>query len=117
MNIYYIDYTLEITEYSIERFCELFNGENCNFNAETGDSDEPLIAMPNDDGFIYTNKSDALKKCRELKEVAVMANLKKVIENMKLLQTVLKYELRDAIVQEEVDYKVEEILDDLGELV
>ena len=46
-----------------------------------------------------------------------MSNLKKVIENMKLLQTVLKYELRDAIVQEEVDYKVEEILDDLGELV
>ena len=49
MNIYYIDYTLEITEYSIERFCELFNGENCNFNAETGESDEPLIAMPNDE--------------------------------------------------------------------
>ena len=46
-----------------------------------------------------------------------MSNLKKVIENMELLQTVLKYELRDAIVQEEVDYKVEEILDDLGELV
>ena len=46
-----------------------------------------------------------------------MSNLKKVIENMKLLQTVLKYELRDAIVQEEVDYKVEEILDDLGELI
>ena len=46
-----------------------------------------------------------------------MSNLKKVIENMELLQTVLKYELRDAIVQEEVDYKVEEILDDLGELI
>ena len=45
-----------------------------------------------------------------------MSNLKKVIENMELLQTVLKYELRDAVVQEEVDYKVEEILDDLGGL-
>ena len=41
MNIYYIDASNEITEYSIERFCELFNGENCNFNAETGESDEP----------------------------------------------------------------------------
>ena len=66
MNIYYIDASQEITEYSIERFCELFNGENCNFNAEIGESDEPLIAMPNDEGFIYTNKSKALKKCREL---------------------------------------------------
>ena len=46
-----------------------------------------------------------------------MSNLKKVIEKVELLQTILKYELRDAIVQEEVDYKVEEILDDLGELV
>ena len=45
-----------------------------------------------------------------------MVNLKEVIEKMKLLQTVLKYEIRDAIVQEEVDYKVEEILDDLGEI-
>ena len=45
-----------------------------------------------------------------------MVNLKEVIEKMKLLKTVLKYEIRDAIVQEEVDYKVEEILDDLGEI-
>ena len=66
MNIYYIDASKEITEYTIERFCDLFNGENCGFNAESGESDEPLISMPNDEGFIYTNKSKALKKCREL---------------------------------------------------
>ena len=46
----------------------------------------------------------------------MVVNLKEVIEKMKLLQTVLKYEIRDAIVQEEVDYKVEEILDDLSEI-
>jgi len=45
-----------------------------------------------------------------------MANLKKVIEKVELLQTVLKNEMQDAIVQEEVDYKVEEILDDLSEI-
>ena len=45
-----------------------------------------------------------------------MANLKKVIEKVKLLQTVVKNEIQDAIVQEEVDYKVEEILDDLSEI-
>ena len=66
MNIYYIDASKEITEYTIERFCDLFNGENCNFNAKTGESDEPLVAMPNDAGFIYTNRSKALKKCKEL---------------------------------------------------
>ena len=66
MNIYYVDASKEITRiFSIKRFCELFNGENCNFNAETGESDEPLIG---DAGFIYTNKSDALKKCKELKD-------------------------------------------------
>ena len=46
----------------------------------------------------------------------MVVNLKEVIEKMKLLQTVLKYEIRDTIVQEEVDYKVEEILDDLSEI-
>jgi hypothetical protein len=70
MYIYYIDASKEITRYSLKRFCELFNGENCNFNAETGQSDEPLIAMPNDAGFIYTSQYSALKKCEELKEVA-----------------------------------------------
>ena len=70
MNIYYVDASKEITTNKIKEFCELFNGENCNFNAENGESDEPLIAMPNDAGFIYTNKVDALKKCKELKEVA-----------------------------------------------
>ena len=71
MNIYYVDASKEITRiFSMKRFFELFNGENCNFHSEIGESYEPLIAMPDDEGFIYTNKSDALKKCRELKEVA-----------------------------------------------
>jgi len=38
-----------------------------------------------------------------------MANLKKVIKKVKLLQTVLKYEMQDAIVQEEVNDKVDKI--------
>ena len=68
MNIYYIDASKEITTYNIKEFCELFNGENCGFDAESGESDVPLIAMPNDEGFIYTNKVDALKKCKELED-------------------------------------------------
>ena len=70
MNIYYVDASKEITTYNIKEFCELFNGENCDFDAESGESDVPLIAMPDDEGFIYTNKSDALKKCKELEEDA-----------------------------------------------
>ena len=51
-----------------------------------------------------------------VKEEDIMDSLKEVIEKVKLLQTVLKYEIRDAIVQEEVDDKVEKILDDLHEI-
>ena len=37
----------EIEEYSLEEFCDLFNGENCGYNPETGESDETLISDNN----------------------------------------------------------------------
>ena len=55
----------EIEEYSLEEFCDLFNGENCGYNPETGESDETLIS---DNNFVYLTKKEALKKCKELKE-------------------------------------------------
>ena len=55
----------EIEEYSLEEFCDLFNGENCDYNPETGESDETLIS---DNNFVYLTKKEALKKCKELKE-------------------------------------------------
>ena len=55
----------EIEEYSLEQFCDLFNGENCGYNPETGESDETLIS---DNNFVYLTKKEALKKCKELKK-------------------------------------------------
>ena len=55
----------EIEEYSLEQFCDLFIGENCGYNPETGESDETLIS---DNNFVYLTKKEALKKCKELKK-------------------------------------------------
>ena len=64
ITIYYVLEAIgEIEEYTLERFCELFNGENCGYNPETGESDETLIS---DNNFIYLTKEDAEKKLKEL---------------------------------------------------
>jgi len=64
ITIYYVLEAIgEIEEYTLERFCELFNGENCGYNPETGESDETLIS---DNNFIYLTKKDAEKKLKEL---------------------------------------------------
>ena len=66
ITIYYVLEAIgEIEEYTLERFCELFNGENCGYNPETGESDETLIS---DNNFIYLTKKEALKKTKELRE-------------------------------------------------
>ncbi len=62
--IYYVNESaLDITKYTLERFCELFNGENCGYNSKTGESDETLIS---DNNFVYLTKKDAEKKLKEL---------------------------------------------------
>ncbi len=64
ITIYYVLEAIgEIEEYTLERFCELFNGENCGYNSKTGESDETLIS---DNNFIYLTKKDAEKKLKEL---------------------------------------------------
>ena len=65
ITIYYVLEAIgEIEEYTLEDFCDLFNGENCGYNPETGESDETLIS---DNNFVYLTKKEALKKCKELK--------------------------------------------------
>ena len=64
--IYYVSESVgDIEEYTLEHFCDLFNGENCGYNPETGESDETLIS---DNNFIYLTKKEALKKSKELRK-------------------------------------------------
>ena len=64
--IYYVSEAVgDIEEYTLEHFCDLFNGENCGYNPETGESDETLIS---DNNFIYLTKKEALKKSKELRK-------------------------------------------------
>tara|TARA_R110002020_G_scaffold204152_1_gene408038 strand:+ start:311 stop:538 length:228 start_codon:yes stop_codon:yes gene_type:complete len=62
---YVLEAVGEIEEYSLEEFCDRFNGENCGYNPETGESHVTLIS---DNNFVYLTKKEALKKCEELKE-------------------------------------------------
>tara|TARA_R110000796_G_scaffold39112_1_gene97823 strand:+ start:386 stop:619 length:234 start_codon:yes stop_codon:yes gene_type:complete len=64
ITIYYVSEAVgDIEEYTLEHFCDLFNGENCGYNQKTGESDETLIS---DNNFIYLTKKEALKKSKEL---------------------------------------------------
>ena len=66
ITIYYVSEAVgDIEDYTLEDFCALFNGENCGYNPETGESDETLIS---DNNFIYLTKEEALKKSKELRK-------------------------------------------------
>ncbi len=64
--IYYVNESaLDITKYTLERFCELFNGENCGYNSKTGESDETLISDNNFYNF-KERKNERFRNCNEI---------------------------------------------------